>query len=218
MTAGLPSAMPELAFAVTGAEPVRMAAVPALSFELHVRRVGGGSVRSINLTTAIRIAAARRRYRAAEQDELVELFGVPERWATTMRPLPWARLTTVVGPFDDDVVVPLQLVCTDDVELAVAKYFHAVRDAAVPLDFLFSGTIFHLGPDERLRTAQIDWSQDTTFDLAAGLWHEALGGTRWVRMSEDSFSRLHDYRRARALGTWDETISALLARTEQDVS
>ncbi|MEV0705054.1 DUF6084 family protein [Saccharopolyspora sp. NPDC050389] len=218
MTAGQPSALPELAFDVTGAEPVRMAAVPALNFELHVRRVGGGPVRSINLTTAIRIAPARRRYRAAEQDELVELFGVPQRWATTMRPLPWARLTSVVGPFVDDVVVPLQLACTNDVELAVAKYFHAVRDDAIPLDFLFSGTIFHLGPDERLRTAQIDWSQETTFELAAGLWHEAIGDTRWVRMSQDSYSRLHDYRRTRALGTWDEAIGALLARAGQDAS
>jgi uncharacterized protein DUF6084 len=212
-----PNAAPELVFAVTGAESARLAAVPTLRFELDIRRIGGGPVRSITLTTAIRIAPARRRYGPAERDELVELFDVPQRWATTMRPLPWTRLTTVVGPFVDHVVVSLPVACSDDVELAIAKYFHAVRDGAVPLDFLFNGTIFYFGPDERLRTAQIDWGRDTAFELAAGLWHDAVGDTRWVPMSAGSFSRLHDYRRARVLGTWNETISKLLDCTEQDV-
>ncbi|MDA3625213.1 DUF6084 family protein [Saccharopolyspora sp. WRP15-2] len=209
---------PELSFAITGAEPARLTAVPALHFELDIHRTSGGPVRSITLTTAIRIAPARRRYERAERDELAELFGAPQRWATTLRPLPWTRLTTVVGPFTDRVAVPLPVACTDDVELAVAKYFHAVRSGPVPLDFLFSGTIFHLGPDERLRTTQIDWSQEATFELAAQRWHEALGDTRWVRITRSSFSRLHDYRRARAFGTWDEAIASLLRDAEQDAS
>ncbi|GAA2804612.1 DUF6084 family protein [Saccharopolyspora taberi] len=208
---------PDLEFTVTGAEPARMAAVPTLHFDLDLRRTGGGPVRSVVLTTAIRIAPARRRYGAAEQDALVELFGLPQRWAQTMRPLPWTRLTTTVGAFTDHVVVPLPVVCTEGVELAVAKYLHAVRDGSVPLEFLFSGTVFHLDAAERLRTAQIDWSREAAFDLEVASWRAAIGDTHWVQMSDSAFARLHDYRRSHALGTLGEAIGSLLTTAEQDV-
>ncbi|QUH03412.1 hypothetical protein HUO13_23605 [Saccharopolyspora erythraea] len=221
--AGVPDgrqAAPELAFQVTGAAPVRFAAVPTLSFRIGVSRTGGGPVRSITLTTTVRIAAPRRRYRPAEQAMLTELFGTPDQWARTMRPLPWARATTVVAPFTDSTATEVPVVCTWDVELAVAKYFLAVRDGGVPLDFMFNGTVFFEGEDARLRTAQISWSTDTTFVLPSELWHEVVGssspGSAWLRLSRDTFERLYAHRSRSAAGGWDEVVNALLDDVEPE--
>ena len=69
------------------------------NFALSIERAGGGPVRSILLDTQIQIAARRRPYGEAEQAQLVELFGTPERWGTTLRTLLWTRTTLVVPPF-----------------------------------------------------------------------------------------------------------------------
>lgn len=211
---------PELSFTVTGVEPVRFAAVPTLGFHIELTRLGGGPVQSVTLTTEIRIAAARRRYDAAEKELLAELFGEPQQWGTTMRALPWTRTTTVVAPFTDSTTVDLPVACNHDVELAVTKYFHAVRDGDVPLDFLFSGTIFYTGQAGQLRTAQISWSTDTSFRMPGQLWQEMMDkcspGHSWLRLSGDRFERLYAYKVRHALVSWDATVDALLEHVEPD--
>jgi len=207
---------PDLGFAVALAEPVAFAAVPTLRFRVAITRDGGGPVRSVNLTTAIRIAAPRRRYGTVSHSAMAELFGAPEQWATTLRPLAWTQTTTVVPPFDDSTSVDLAVPCSTDAELAITKYFHAVRDGDVPLDFLFSGTIFHTAPGGALRTAQISWAKDTTYQLSAQLWHGLIdryyGGSTWLRLSKDAHDRLSAYRARQVLNGWDETVHSLLDR------
>lgn len=211
-------ASPDLAFAVTRVEPVAFAAVPTLTFRVAITRSGGGPVRSVSLNTAIRIAAARRGYDTVDHSAMAELFGAPEQWATTLRPLHWTQTTTVVPPFDESTSVDLAVACGTDAELAVTKYFHAVRDGDVPLDFLFSGTVFHTGPDGSLRTAQISWNKDTTYRLPAQLWHGLIdryyAGSTWLRLSKDTHDRLSAYRARGVLPDWDETVRSLLDRTE----
>ncbi|MFJ6215400.1 DUF6084 family protein [Streptomyces sp. NPDC092296] len=205
---------PDLTFTVTGARPAPFTAVPTLDFQLAIARTGGGPVRSVLLTTVVRIAPARRRHDRATQERLAEVFGTPERWAQGIRPLSWAQTTTVVPPFDERTTVVLPVPCGHDIELAVTKYFRAVQEGDVPLDFLFSGTVFHSAADGRLRTAQISWAKDTTYRLPAALWqettrcHGADGG--WVRLSRDCYDRLDAYRAQHALSGWDETARALL--------
>ncbi|MDB1088532.1 DUF6084 family protein [Streptomyces sp. ACA25] len=207
-------ALADLAFAVTDARPQPFAAVPTVLFRLALTRTSGGPVRSVSLTTAVRIAVAGRRYDPRAQLAMAELFGTPERWATTLHPLAWTQATTVVPAFDETTTVDLPVPVTTDVELAVTKYFHAVREGDVPLDFLFSGTVFHTGPDGRLRTTQISWAKDTTYRLPARVWHDLIdryhaGGT-WLRLSGDVHDRLSAYRTRHALGDWNETIRDLL--------
>ena len=86
---------------VADAAAERYSAAPTLNFALSIERAGGGPVRSILLDTQIQIAARRRPYGEAEQTQLVELFGTPERWGTTLRTLLWTRTTLVVPPFSD---------------------------------------------------------------------------------------------------------------------
>ncbi|MEU6084822.1 DUF6084 family protein [Streptomyces sp. NPDC047108] len=207
-------AIPDLVFTVTGVEPERFASVPTLRFGLEIRRAGGGPVRSVSLTTAVRIDVARRRYDAAEQRALAELFGEPQRWGSTVRPLSWTQVTVVVPPFDESTTVGLHVPCTYDTELAVTKYLRAVRDGDVPLDFLFNGTIFYEAPDGGMRTAQISWNSDAAFRLPAGLWHELIDryfdGSPWLRLSRETYDRLDAYRAGGVHVGWDATVRSLL--------
>ena len=78
---------PEPEFQVLGASGRRHAAVPALDFDVHVSEPGGRAVYAIALSAQIMIEPARRAYDAETRERLVELFGAPERWATTTRSL-----------------------------------------------------------------------------------------------------------------------------------
>ncbi|GAA2446831.1 DUF6084 family protein [Streptomyces macrosporus] len=217
---GVPArhAVPSLAFTVTDARPERFAAVPTLRFELGIARTGGGPVRSISLTASVRIDVTRRRYDDRTRRALAELFGAPERWGTTLRPLAWTRTTVVVPPFTDTTTVALTVPCPCDAELAVTKYLYAVRDGEVPLDFLFNGTVFFQAPDGGLRTAQISWAEDACYRLPAGLWHDLIdryfAGSPWLRLSRETYERLDAYRARRVLTTWDDTIGSLLDQAD----
>ena len=84
-----PPVAPEPEFQVLGVTGRRHAAVPALDFDVHVAEPGGRQVYASVLTAQVMIEPARRRYDAETREKLVELFGSPERWATTTRSLVW---------------------------------------------------------------------------------------------------------------------------------
>lgn len=207
--------IPDLSFAVTGIRALEHAAVPTMAFRLAVARTGGGPVRAVTLTTVVRIAVARRRYDDADRLVLAHLFGQPEQWAVSMRPLTWTQLTTIVPPFDDSTTVDLLVPCNRECELAVTSYFEAVRDGEVPLDFLFSGSVFHTDTEGRLRTSRICWTKESRYALPARLWHSLtgryFGGTSWLRLSREAHDALGAYRARHALTDWDATVQALLS-------
>jgi hypothetical protein len=212
------AAIPELAFAVTGAGPVRHAAAPTLSFALRIDRASGGSVRAILLDIQVQIAARRRRYDAADQERLYELFGAPEGWGSALRTLLWTRTTVVVPPFDDGTVVEVPVVCTYDLEVAAARYFDGLEDGEVPLDFLFSGSVFYRGSGGALQTARLPWEHEASYRLPVAVWRETIErhfpGSAWLRLSRDSYERLRAYRSRHALGSWEAVVDTLLRRSE----
>jgi hypothetical protein len=210
------ASVPDLAFTVTGADAERFAALPTLRFRLEITRTGGGPVSCVALTTAIRIDAARRRYGPQCRRALTELFGTPEQWGSTMRPLAWTRTTLHVPAFDERVTTQIPVECGYETELAVTKYLRAVRDGDVPLDFLFSGTVFHQGPGGGLRASRISWQGDASYPLPAALWHRLTdryhsGGT-WLRLSRETHDRLDEYRARHVLGSPDDAVCSLLDR------
>ena len=211
------AAAPDLAFGVVGAA-VAEAAVPAIDLALRIARTDGGRVRSIALAVQVRIAAPRRRYDPATQERLLGLFGPPGDWGRSLRSVLWARPTVMVPPFDDATVVKVPLPCTYDLEVAASAYLDAVRDGDVPLELLFSGTVFYAGDDGRLQAAQLPWDREAAFALPAGLWREAMDrffpGARWVRLDEERFDRLAAFRSRRALPSWEAAIDAALDEAE----
>jgi hypothetical protein len=124
-----------------------------------------------------------------------------------------------VPPFTRSTLVEMPLTCTYDFDVAAAKYFHALGDGDVPLEFLFSGSVFY-SAEAGLQTARIPWDKEARFRLPVRLWKEMMEhyfpGTTWLRLRLDTFDRLYSYKAGRALTTWDDAIEALLGAAEHE--
>src|SRR3954454_4756731 len=132
--AGPAGSIPDLSFAVTDAARLEHAATPTIRFALEVGS-GGAEGRVIVLDTQIRIAATRRAYSHQSDDRLFELFGARADWGTTLRSLLWTRTTLVVPPFTGTTDVDLLVPCTYDLDVTATRYFDALADGDVPLEF-----------------------------------------------------------------------------------
>jgi hypothetical protein len=207
-------AIPELAFTVLDAARAEHTALPTLRFTLRVDSIGGEPIRSVLLDTQVQIAARRRRHDEAAHDRLFELFGAPGDWGTTLRTLLWTRTTLVVPPFTHSTTVELPVICTYDLEVVASRYLDALRDGDVPLEFLFSGSVFYDDADGRLQTARLSWESEAEYRLPVAVWKETMEahfrGTAWLRLRKDSFDRLAAYKSRHALATWEDAVDALL--------
>jgi Family of unknown function (DUF6084) len=217
----LAGAIPQLRFDVRSAESHRHAAVPTITFALGVGAGESEQIRSVLLDVQIQIAARRRGYDPDSQGRLLELFGTPDRWSTTLRTLLWARTTVVVPAFEGDTTIDLHLPCSYDLEVTASRYFAALAGGEVPLEFLFTGSVFFSGADGRLQTARIDWQAEAAYDLPVAVWREALDrhfpDSAWVRLGRDTFDRLYAYRGRHAFTDWDSAVETLLDAGEADV-
>jgi hypothetical protein len=201
----------ELAFTVEGAARLEYAAVPTLRFALGIQ--AGREIRSVLLDIQIQIPARRRGYDADAHDRLFELFGPVADWGTTLRTLLWTRTTVVVPAFTDSTVVDLDVPCSYDLEVAASRYMDALSDGEVPLEFLFSGSVFYAGEHGELQTTRLSWESEAEYRLPVRVWKETMEryfrGTAWVRLSKESFDRLSAYKSRNALATWDDALEAL---------
>jgi hypothetical protein len=177
----------------------------------------GRQVQSILLRCQIRIEPQRRSYDDAEQVRLLELFGETHRWSETLQSFLLTHVTVPLGGFADRVDVELPVELSYDLEVAAGKYLHALRDGAVPLVFLFSGTIFQQGPGG-LQVEQIPWDREARYDLPVAEWTALIDahfpGTGWLRLHRETIDALHRYKARRALPTWDAAVAELLANLE----
>jgi uncharacterized protein DUF6084 len=206
--------VPRLGFAIEGADRLEHAAVPTLRFALRIDAEPDRQVRSVLLDVQIQIAARRRGYDTRAHDRLFELFGSPEGWGTTLRTLPWTRTTLVVPPFTGSVVAALPVTCTYDLDVAAARYLDALGDGEVPLEFLFSGTVFYSGAGGMLQTARISWESEAEYRLPVAVWRRTMDqhfpGAAWLRLPKGAFDRLCAYKSRNALATWDDVVDRLL--------
>jgi hypothetical protein len=213
--------VPDLDFRVEGAEVLEYAAVPSLLFKLRIENLEEEPIRSVSLNTQVRIAARQRHYEAVEQERLQELFGEPHRWGETLRSLLWTHTVLQVPRFSGSTVVDMPVTCTYDLEVVAAKYFYALKAGEVPLEFLFSGTVFYSVEGGRLQTARISWEKEAEFRLPVRLWKEMMEhyfpNSAWIRLHRDAFDELYDYKVRRGFLTWEATVEALLRASEQEV-
>ena len=119
-----------------------------------------------------------------------------------------------------DVDVPIA--CTYDLEVAAAKYFHALDAGDIPLLFLFSGTIFFAG-DQRFSVAPVAWDKEAAYRLPVALWRELMNryfpNSSWLRLRRENIDALHRFKGRRALTTFDDAVEALLAQAgEQELA
>lgn len=211
---GLREAVPELSFGVNGAHAVAHAAAPTIGFELAVEVSGAHPVRSVLLDVQIQIAARQRPYGEGCQERLSELFGTPDRWSTTLRTLPWCRTTLVVPPFTEATVVELPVSASYDLEVSASRYFAALEEGQIPLEFLFSGTVFYSGRGGALQAARIAWDREADYRMPLTVWREAIDrhfpGSAWLRLRRESFDRLLAYKATHSLESFDIAIDKLL--------
>ena len=143
--------MPELNFQIEKAEPQRFTVAPTLLFKLRITNaVPNETVHSVALRCQIQLEVTRRQYSAEDQDHLRDLFGETERWGQTLKTMLWTHASVVAPSFQDSTVVDLPVPCTFDFDVAATKYFHGLGDGDVPLNFLFSGTVFYADADGAL--------------------------------------------------------------------
>jgi Family of unknown function (DUF6084) len=210
-----PGYAPELAFTVREGGVLKHAVVPTLRFAVGVETVGAAAqVRSVALNVEVRIAATRRRYEQEERDRLVDLFGHPDDWGRNLKTLHWTALTTTIPPFTGSTEIELPITCTYDLEVTASRYFNALADGEVPLEFLFSGTVFYAGADGRLQVGRIGWDKDADYRLPVSAWRDMIDryfpDSAWLRLRRDSFDRLTAYKSRHTLMSWEETLDKLL--------
>jgi Family of unknown function (DUF6084) len=206
--------MTEVTFAVLDVAPEAYAATPILTARVGVAAVGDDPIHAIALRCQVRIEPSRRRYSDAEAPGLLDLFGPRERWATTQRTFLWQHTSAMVPGFTGATQVDLPLPCTYDFEVAAAKYLHALRDGTVPLQFLFSGTVFVQGK-RGFAVEQVPWDREDRYDMPVSVWHDVMRqhypNTGWLRLDQDTIDALATYRSARGLLSLDDAITSLLA-------
>ncbi|MGZ4612122.1 MAG: DUF6084 family protein [Kineosporiaceae bacterium] len=206
--------MSRLDFSVLDVVPERYAAAPHLLFRVRATEASGEVVHAVALRCQLRIEPQRRRYSAAEKEVLAELFGAPERWASTLKPFLWAHTTAVVRGFSGSVEFDLPLPCTYDFEVTAAKYLHALSDGEIPLVLLFSGTLFARGATG-FTVEQLPWDLEASHRMPVRVWRDLMdtyfpnGG--WIRLDRETLDALIRFKSARALPTWERALGALLA-------
>ncbi|MCQ0005740.1 DUF6084 family protein [Actinomadura madurae] len=212
-------ATPELGLDLLGVEAETFAATPTLNLRIGLRRLDGGPVQCVLLTTTVTIAAARRGYDDGERERLAGVFGTPDMWDRSLHGLTWARVGATVPSFRGGTEVTLAVPCGHDMQVAADRYLHALGGGDVPLDLTFNGTVFYPGEDGRLRTGQIPWHHEATGVLPVQAWRDLMrryyGTARWLRLDDDCFARLSAYRARRAHSSFDDTVDELLRRAER---
>jgi len=215
--------MTVLSIAITDARPASQVAAPAIAFRLYVEDLLGGRVHAVVLRCHIRIDARRRRYTPAEQERLYELFGDPAQWDRTLQAVTWSQTSLVVPSFERHAEVDFTVPCTYDLEVASAKYLHAVREGDIPLVFLFSGTIFRAGEAGRVSgvietgafiVEPVSWDLEAAFRMPCAVWQATMDqffpGGGWLRLQRETIDRLQAFRGRQAVVSWDEAIDLLL--------
>jgi len=207
--------MPDLNFEVEGAEAVPFTAAPLLAFKLRLtNRDLDQAIQSVALRCQIQIEATHRKYVATEQARLLDLFGQPERWGRTLRSMLWTHASVIVTPFAGTTTVDLPVPCSFDFNVAAAKYFAGLEDGDVPLNLMFSGTVFYESNEGGLQVEQIAWDKEAKYRLPIKVWKEMMDiyypNTAWLCLQRDVFDRLARYKMERGIPSWEQALERLL--------
>ena len=212
--------MPDLSITVEKAEAVPFAAAPILAFQLRVVNAGPAeTIHTVVLRCQIQIEVTRRRYSAAEQERLRDLFGEPERWGQTLRNLLWTNTSAVIPQFTGVTSVELQVPCTFDFSVATTKYFNGLADGDIPVCLMFSGTVFYGDGTGALRVAPISWDKETKFRLPVRVWKDMMDAyypnSAWLCLRRDVFEELHRFKVERGIPAWEQAFEILLEASKE---
>lgn len=193
----------------------KYAAAPQLTARLRITESTGEVVHAIALRAQVRIEPQRRSYTDDEASALLDMFGTRDRWFDTLKPFMWMQCTAMVQGFTGVTEVDLVLPCTYDFDVAWSRYLHALRDDAIPVVFMFSGTVFLRG-ETGFAVEQIPWDRESRYRIPVAVWRDMIDhyypSSGWLRLDRDTIEALSHYRSVRGLTSWEEAVSSLLAK------
>jgi Family of unknown function (DUF6084) len=167
--------MPDLRFTIEGIEPAKNVGAPVLNLRVRVSNSPADeAIHSIALRCQVQIEPARRKYSSAEQGALADLFGEPQRWGSTVRPLLWSNVQAAVPAFSQSTVIELPVPCSPDANAGATKYFYGLQDGEVPILLLFSGTVFYASSERPLQIAPIPWDREASYRMPVAVWKELM--------------------------------------------
>ncbi|MCY0906459.1 DUF6084 family protein [Arthrobacter sp. H14-L1] len=206
--------MTDLGFSIEDILPERYAASPQLTARLRLTETTGTAIHAIALRCQVRIQPQRRGYTPEEEAGLLDLFGTRVRWPSTLKPFLWMQCSTMVQGFSNATMVDLALPCTFDFEVAAAKYLHALRERSIPVELLFSGTVFTKGATG-FGVEPVPWDREASFQLPVATWTELMNqhfpNSGWLRLDRDVIKALALYKASLGLTTWEAAVEELLA-------
>lgn len=208
--------MPDLDFKITAVSAVSKGLAPLLQFRVAVTNATDEAIRAVLLHAQIQIQSPGRAYNSRERDNLLELFGAPERWGETLRNRLWTSTNAIVGAFERETEAIFCVPCTYDLTFAATKYFYGLEGGEIPLLFLFSGTVFYSSKEGLVQTQPISWNKEMVFRMPVSVWknlmEEHFPNSAWLCIRRDVFDRLYAFKRANGDATWENTIERLLSR------
>lgn len=209
-----------LEFEVLDVVPEVHAAAPTMLFKLRVTESTGEQIHAMALRAQIRIEPGKRSYVEAEAQGVEDLFGTTDRWSTTLTPFLWTHASTMLKGFTGELEFDLPVPCTYDFEVSGTKYLHALRDGAVPLVLLFSGTVFSRGATGFV-VEQVPWHLEASHTMPISAWRAMMDAyypnSGWVRVERETLDRLIRFKSSRGLISWEQTFDALIAGSEERV-
>jgi hypothetical protein len=214
--------MPDLTFAVESAEVVPYAAVPQLLFKLKIEnKFAEQTIHTVSARAQIQIEATRRKYEAAEQANLRDLFGEPDRWGRTLRNMLWTHASLVVPRFRGSVLAEMYVPCTFDFNIPATKYFHGLTSGDLPLCFQFSGTVFYQAEVDVMQVAPISWDKEARYRLPVKIWKELTDlyypNCAWLALRKDTFEKLYQFKVREGIPTWEEALDKALSALPEAV-
>jgi hypothetical protein len=208
----------DLTFTILDVAAEQFSVTPRLTARIGITAGDDEPIQAIALRCQIRIEPLRRPYSDEEAEGLIDLFGPRQRWVNTQRTFLWQLSTAMVQGFTGVTEVSLPLECTYDFEVAASKYLHALRDGAVPLLFLFSGTVFVQGK-RGFSVHQVSWECEAQYEMPVKVWNDLTRlhypNAGWVRLGHDTVAALAAYKSARGMLDFEDAVTTLLAEAPQ---
>ncbi|SNT04402.1 DUF6084 family protein [Rhodococcoides kyotonense] len=210
--------MTHLSFKVLGITPETYAAVPNLIAHVRITEDTDTTIHAMAMRAQVRIEPHRRRYSETEAAALVDMFGTPERWVSTLKSFQWMQTSTLVQGFTGTCDVDVTMPCTYDFDVTASRYLHAMHDdGTIPLALLFSGTVFTNG-SRRFGVEQIPWDLEAHYDLPVRVWKALVRlhypNSGWLRLRHDTLAALARYKAEEGYLGFDEALTRLLSKTE----
>jgi hypothetical protein len=209
---------PDPDFEVLAARSVDRAAAPTLRFRIRVTDNPDRRVFAIALTVVITIEPSKRAYDAQTRERLVELFGEPERWASTTTNFRWAQADALVGAFEGQAEFDLVVPATYDLEVAASKYFDGLSEGSAPMRFHFNGSVFYEAADGRIQIVQLPWDRSPRFEMPVEVWRRAIAAVypfrRWIPAHAETIAKLARLKALRGSPTFDALLDELVSTAE----